>query len=224
MSPCPAGAAVGVVAGGGSIRSIHSGIGSRVQADAAPDGKRSTWRCRRSPWSSAGQLGRRGTGASRQHAGIRRDAHLRAHQRLSEELVFRYRRAREGGAIAGGDRDPGNRPPTRPGARRPGHGAGQLRLARPPPPATESLQDGGRGQAGHGKQAGRPAGQEGHRRFSQVQCPATGGDAAVPEGLRAVRGCHHGAQHRLGALIDAGANSPGKELFDLAATDRLRCS
>ena len=26
----------------------------------------------------------------------------------------------------------------------------------------------------------------------------------------------------MGALINAGANSPGKEMFDLAATDRLR--
>ena len=41
--------------------------------------------------------------AAGQCAGVCRDADLFPHRRLSEELVFRYRRAREGRATDGGD-------------------------------------------------------------------------------------------------------------------------
>ena len=65
--------------------------------------------------------------SARKHAGIHRFADLRAHQRLSDALVFRYRRAGEEGRSAGGDRNAGNRSAAAAGAGAARDSAGQLR-------------------------------------------------------------------------------------------------
>ncbi len=64
---------------------------------------------------------------ARQPSGLHRLAHLRPHRRLSQEVVFRYRRACSQGPAAGGDRVPRSRSAARPGPGRPRHRRDQRR-------------------------------------------------------------------------------------------------
>ncbi len=124
----------------------------------------------------------RGSGPSRQRPGVRGDAHLCPHQRLSEELVLRYRRARQGGRTAGRHRHSRSGPPTGPGARRPGHRAGQLRSLEDHGGAVSVfVQERFGGQAGRGRPRGRSAGQKGHGGLGHLQRAAPGRNAAFPE-------------------------------------------
>ncbi len=82
---------------------------------------------RRRRGAPAGRRARSGPGAARPDHGLHRHADLRAHQRLSESLEFRYRRACPAGRPAGPDRDARSRPAVAPGARATGSDAGGAR-------------------------------------------------------------------------------------------------
>ena len=126
--------------GGGGVRRRgqhrvyyrHRHRGARSRRHGAEPGNSGDGRAHGIGGPSQARRDDRGSGAARQRPGIRGDADLCSHQRLPEELVFRYRRARQSRRTAGRDRDSRSGSPTGPGARRPGHRPGQLRsLARP---------------------------------------------------------------------------------------------
>ena len=89
-------------------------------------------------------------------------------------------------------------------------------------PLSESAPDRFCVAAGYRRKGRRYAGQEGCGGLSRRERAPARRNSALPESLCTVRRRYHCAQHRYGRAHQSGANAPGKELFDIAATNRLR--